>query len=712
MSYRGRPSKGCESCRARKVKCDETKPICNRCHKSNHDCKYRDQSDLLFRNQTAFAAQKAEESWRKRSKSHQRAESDGSSYHSSPSTHQSPPSNHSSPRSDLASDPSASLADFNNLSVSHSLPPDLHRLAYERFLYDWIVLETPNKNSDEPSDAIWDFLPLLYQRSAEGSCLAAVISAISYANFSSRCNAPQALGLAEEHIGKGIKLLQKAIADPKQAGTDETLAAVYLMGVYENITSSVYNGSFLAHKEGANALLQLRTVGEFYSNPISARLYEVSYAQMLIGNLQSAKAPPLPIRDFNTAKEYIPTMYSTSGIYVIRLIHSVTHLHAEWQDFKQVSSPPTTRSAFRRLLQRGLELDAEYQAWENTIPRVWRYQIEMNSPEVRGTYDPKWVNLVLGARGAPKEIHCYTSLKRAWIWSFYRTSRMFLLRDIIEIINWMLRLPEPEPETHTDGAADIDPHIMTNQWPLDNITLQINHAFATTHLVTVIEQSCSAVLSHFTVPVWGKSLDDVMGLRGYTPFWSLGVMDAILKLGMVPDSGSLVNRASTTTATTTSRDVQQPSISTLPDTHFPPHIPHSDSTPNTFFNSATITPDDADVLNPAPALSCVTPLALPPALPPNAHPFLPNDSLHIFDSSPPHPFDFSSSLPPLDFTIRQPSSIDVAARRDWIHNILQFLATELGIKKGLAVLRHAQGFPGNEWMVNGQARARAYGDMV
>jgi hypothetical protein len=41
-------------------------------------------------------------------------------------------------------------------------------------------------------------------------------------------------------------------------------------------------GTFLAHNHGANAMLQLRSVEEFYSDPISGRLYEVIYSHLVI----------------------------------------------------------------------------------------------------------------------------------------------------------------------------------------------------------------------------------------------------------------------------------------------------------------------------------------------------------------------------------------------------------------------------------------------
>ncbi|KAL4860790.1 hypothetical protein BDV12DRAFT_89398 [Aspergillus spectabilis] len=38
MVYPGGPSRGCYTCRARKIKCDETKPVCKRCVKGNRTC--------------------------------------------------------------------------------------------------------------------------------------------------------------------------------------------------------------------------------------------------------------------------------------------------------------------------------------------------------------------------------------------------------------------------------------------------------------------------------------------------------------------------------------------------------------------------------------------------------------------------------------------------------------------------------------------------
>jgi hypothetical protein len=114
-------------------------------------------------------------------------------------------------------------------------------LAYERFLYDFVIQEAPNHPVNEPSDALWSFIPVLYERAAEDSCVATVVNAVAYVNFANRCNAPQAEAMGEEALGRAMVMLSKMIADKKQAVSDEALCSVYLMGVYEVRTAVSYS---------------------------------------------------------------------------------------------------------------------------------------------------------------------------------------------------------------------------------------------------------------------------------------------------------------------------------------------------------------------------------------------------------------------------------------------------------------------------------------
>ncbi|KAF2642472.1 hypothetical protein P280DRAFT_505883 [Massarina eburnea CBS 473.64] len=717
-SYRGRPSKGCDSCRSRKVKCDETKPICVRCTKSGHECRYRDHADLLFRNQTVQAAQKAEDSWRKRSKLHQRKGSDNTTPTSTSPPKTQKPISSSERHASIATRPDVEsfvdFSSFNKLFLAPTIQPDIRRLAYERLIYDFVVVESPSNPPGEVSDALWDFIPHLYEQARPGSCVSTIIEAVSYVNFASRCHAPQAIALSEESISKGIKLLQATIADKDMSLTDEALCSVFMMGLYENLALARWAGTYAAHSNGASALLQLRTVEQFCTNPISTRLYETLSYTMLISNLQNATLPPLPAKNISATRKNDPQSYSSSGVHVIQLIHGLAKMHSKWHEIKHSSLPPTGRLELYGLLQTALHLDTEFQAWEGTIPRTGRYQMESNTLDARSTYEARWRNFLLESRGAPDEIHSYPSIRRCWTWMFYRTCRMIILRDQLEILNWMFKLQPPtQEELAVYQQKNATPEKPAPIIP-DNVGLQIHHSFATMHLTNIVEKSSSAVLGTFTVPMYGKTDHDICGMRGYTVLWSLGVMDAVLKSGLIPDSGAPASPPNSASASSFQhRRTSSGGISSFGQLmngipapspamfRMPPQNMHSlyrqgplnGPQLNEFPKLPPLQTQTQTQMSPHSTCNSQSPIhthtspqassskSRSPSPFPSAH----KTKRHIFDSSPHHPFDSPTTLPTLDFSTPTPKPIDIAARREWINRVLCYLGIELGIKKALVV---------------------------
>ena len=412
---------------------------------------------------------------------------------------------------------------------------------------------------------------------------------------------------------------------------------------------------------------------------------QLIFRQQLLSNLHAGKPPPLPVNDAINVRQHLPSMYNQSGIFVMQLIHQEAQLHAKWHEIKQSANPPTTRRDLAELLQAALDLDQKYQSWETTIPLIWRYKMEPNTPEVRATYDGKWQRLFLSSRGAPEEIHSYSNLKRCWVWGFYRTSRMFLLRDLLEILNWMFRLPEADPIAVAPLSSKFaSPFPLENEVApvtFDSAALRIHHSFATVHLVNIIEKSCSAILGSFTVPVYGKSYEDVMGMRGYVNLWPLGIMDAVLRSGLVPDSRAPISPPSTGQHT----PQHQGSPAPVPDVltqnmHHPYQTPaYQGRSPESIKQEEfhSLVPDALHERQPYSHYrydSETTPVW-------NGN--VPRT--HIFDSSAPHPYDHPVNLPTLEFDITKPKKIDVAARREWLNCMLYYAATDLGIKKGLYV---------------------------
>ncbi|KAF1921937.1 hypothetical protein BDU57DRAFT_584906 [Ampelomyces quisqualis] len=522
--------------------------------------------------------------------------------------------------------PASSSRGADSPLTSHRLRQDVLRLAYDRFLYDFVASEDFNRPPDEPLDALFSFVPLLYQHVKPGSCLTTIVNAAAYINSANRCSAPHAAILAEESFGEvlwkiplkftelkdsfgplheGIRLLARVIADTEKAASNDALCSVHLMGAFEILTDFQRWGTFAAHRHGANALLQLQTLERCYQNHISARLFEMAHAQM-----ETAKFLSRPVEE------------NFSDVFVTQLIWKEAQLHAWWHETKHSNILPTNRHALQDILQTALDLDAEYQAWDDTHSKYARI----------------WQDLVLMSRGAPTEIHIYYNLKRCSLWIYHRTCRLFLLRYLLEITNWMSHLSNSEgdssPRGHTNTTQSSPiPESGTGHsvYQLKNITLRSHGTSATEKMIEfkVIEQSCAIVLGSFTVQMYKMSAEDVMGMRDHIVFGSLVIIDSTLSSGIIPDSH---NSPNTKTAASSSMRSSPP------------------------IRSGTESVGDS------------------------ASSFYHDASMATVENG------FTDSPTRLIYrhTV-SPNMTDVAARREWLHSQLYFTATELGIKNALAV---------------------------
>lgn len=446
--------------------------------------------------------------------------------------------------------------------------------------------------------------------------------------------------------------------------------------------------------------MQLRSLQEYYSNDLSAKLYEVSYAQMvillqmpllkiwvdilqLLGNIQAARKPPMPASTPVNIKEFSPRPNTEAHIYVVRLIWREAMVHARWHETKQSDTLPSGREALRELFQVALALNAEYQSWEDTKPPTWIYEKRPNTAENRKQYDLKWQNLVLDCRGAPRDLHTYPNLKRAWVWTFFRTARMFLLRDILEMINWMLRLSEfdssvsqakqPMNTSHNEGEGEVPVS-------LDDMALCVHRSVVTNQLVEIIETQTSAFIGCLTAYVPGKSPSDVVTMKGYLTVWSLSYMDAILHSGLIPDSRNSPPREYYEPVSPAGRSSE----------YMTPPRDMSDADDK--LDSYATAPQFSELSKLSPKKDTEQPHDhAQPFPPPNlctnappSHPPRPRKG-HIFDSTPPCPFDEPVHALPYNASGIEPSRLDVAAKREWMNRMLYYVGKDLGIKKGLYV---------------------------
>ena len=240
MVYTGRPSAGCRTCRSRKVKCDEARPVCAQCIKSKRECGgYPDPDDLLFQHQTTTVIRKA-----RRAEARKRSNA-------------STPSSSSSEESALIPNPQQSI----------------ETTALQFYLEGTIV---------EPSAegrylGHLEMLPKLYLKAPVDSALAKVTNATCLAAFSNF--GPENSPIMQKALVaycSAVATLHQAMKSPELRMKNETLMAVMLMQALECLLSwyKAPKEQWAFHHIGAVTLLKQRG-NPVLEDPLASRIFMV-----------------------------------------------------------------------------------------------------------------------------------------------------------------------------------------------------------------------------------------------------------------------------------------------------------------------------------------------------------------------------------------------------------------------------------------------------
>ncbi|KAG6001006.1 hypothetical protein E4U21_004784 [Claviceps maximensis] len=308
MPNTGRPSQDCHLCRRRRVKCDLSRPGCQRCVKYGVDCPgYRDQHELVFRNANPMAVQKRkkrtsvkiEERERRNTKSSSKPQSSSSSSSRRKSSSSRSRNNSSGPTY-RALDPNTSLAStflrafpssplLSSLSPSPSPSPSL----------------SPSSSSSSDCDAssslnplprplmehwtnhsvpiilniysTFGFLRQVYQTNTQNGPLiwaAHLFSRTYVTNIrypvhvckESTAETQRELGT---YMGKTLSAVNEALKEPDGAFRNDVLATVWILANYELLIGSLnrteLSSPWHLHTRGLYSILQIRGVNQLYT---------------------------------------------------------------------------------------------------------------------------------------------------------------------------------------------------------------------------------------------------------------------------------------------------------------------------------------------------------------------------------------------------------------------------------------------------------------
>ncbi|KAF3388346.1 hypothetical protein F1880_003871 [Penicillium rolfsii] len=375
------PSKGCRRCRELKVKCDESKPSCHRCRKGTHDCVYQSQFDLFHRDQNTFAQITATKKWR------QRAEI-------KPAVH------------------------LTDMTIPRTLSPHLSEAAYNRLYYDFVI----------PWPGTLGRLRQQLHEASPDSCLVSVVAAVAYANFHGRCYSPEAKRASGVHYGLALQRLATTMTDAVEMQRDEILMVIWLLAMYEMLTSDKRDGSWITHVQGTQSVIAHRDKKRLKDDD---HYLAILCMNMVIYYLAEVRSPPAHLRywiyqipfpeDFK--KQLVATMAEAATACANlreRSICRATHTTEE------------LISTDIMLIQEALAVDLKLQSWGNSLPPDWAHR---SSHPLTNENRPSWIRELLASPGAPEYSTRYSNNLAACDWISCNAARIRLHQEILRLIS-------------------------------------------------------------------------------------------------------------------------------------------------------------------------------------------------------------------------------------------------------------------------------------
>ncbi|KAF2802843.1 uncharacterized protein BDZ99DRAFT_576696 [Mytilinidion resinicola] len=203
MVFRGRPSKACERCRARRLKCDLQTPTCSQCVRASVACSgYRNTQQLRIRDESLAVAKK--------------------------------------------------VYSLKNASPQF-LPLSIDLQARDAFFAYYITSKC------------WNFLRPYSHPTDSPEHLSLAIEAVSLAYLWHQVNSDTALANARERYVAALRMTNKILQIPTEATKEATLLASLLLDLFEKITDIEprNNKSWTSHVNGALSLVKLRGLEQF-----------------------------------------------------------------------------------------------------------------------------------------------------------------------------------------------------------------------------------------------------------------------------------------------------------------------------------------------------------------------------------------------------------------------------------------------------------------
>ncbi|TQN73104.1 Transcriptional regulatory protein moc3 [Colletotrichum shisoi] len=482
MVNTGHPSRACKLCRARRIKCDETKPFCLKCAKSKRVCPgYRDAFEINLRDETQSTIRKAKSAaLRKAIREGLAAEQDEEGeghintqakvmewtppaappprqqrvniipvtsdddwldrYSNSSSSEVSPSMSYASSLSYISNQAPDTFVSFKDIEgatygMPHTLQTPLDQQATCYFLANYVLAPPTGVGR-----GILTFvLPLLNMPSYQTSPLQSAFSAVSMAALAGRPHSRRLSSMANLHYSKALEDLTRAMQDRVAVRQDTTLASAILLAFYEGLVSDdVEMSGFKKHISGATAIVKLRGPQQTQSG-VGLSMFEFVRATSI---RQYTFVSNISTEDLTWwARQAV---CDTVGHQALVLNLQTTLIRAEADSLLKGARTTDKIDKALTLLQRARSMDDELGEWFNRCPPAWRKVVLGSAADVP---DDK---LAL-VSAFPGPIYDYPNVWAAGKHINTHVSRLLLNQVAVRCIAWVCA-----PSDHTLSKEYID----------------------------------------------------------------------------------------------------------------------------------------------------------------------------------------------------------------------------------------------------------------
>ncbi|KAE8359883.1 hypothetical protein BDV27DRAFT_47627 [Aspergillus caelatus] len=430
MVYRGKPSTGCQNCRSRHIKCDETRPHCKACIRTGRTCPgYPHPLDVMLRDRTAFQRKKSNVSKTRAVKSTKCKEGSkelsppltASGTSTSPST-ASTTSSLSFP--EVESSPvSINVVRALNPSVPSTLPLPLESTVTSLFFNSYLY---------QPRDPLirigfMELLPDRYFNARPGTPLYLGTLAVSLFSVSAWTGNRSFLGLAEQFFVRALSKTRVALQGNLGKNMFETIMAVLLLSVYEEFSAvKEHRIAAKTHLQGAIAL-----VNSGYMPPSEDANSQIVTNSIQCQIIKASTGPAYPTIEMPDVWPMTAPIPQSASSQLTAAATELVNLRQVWDKF---TSQPELYGAdeINHIYSMAMVLDSKLCAWTWALPQHWA--------PVPATMVPQSVREAGMFRN---RCDCYTEMWIGSTWNTYRESRIVVQNIILNCLRLLPNLGTP-----------------------------------------------------------------------------------------------------------------------------------------------------------------------------------------------------------------------------------------------------------------------------